>query len=115
MGKVFSVQNLREPSGEPEFYEPGFRTVIEDHLDYLRNLEGTRILRVEPAEAWRWRFNFYGLLKYKKLDERYRWIILRVNGLINPLDFDGTQTHFKIPDGAVMDRLLQTYRLRNKK
>lgn len=115
MGRVFSVQKLREKSGEPEFYEAGFRTLIEDHLDFLRNLESTRLLRVEPGEAWRWRFNFYGLLKYKGIDQRYRWVILRVNGFDHPFQFDGTTTQFKIPDGGAMDKLLQTYRIRNKK
>lgn len=110
----FIVQQLREDSGESLFYDQAFRVVIEDHLSYLKEHKNVTLLKLEPADAWRWRNNFYGLLKDNGIPEYLRWIVLRMNDMVSPMDFDGEQVQFLIPIEGIITRLVGVYRVRSK-
>lgn len=64
--------------------EEEFRTVIEDHLEFLKNNPNNSVITVKPSEAKRYEYDFYNLLRIKAVDHRLHWVVLRMNGRIDP-------------------------------
>ena len=59
--------------------------------------------------------DFYGLLFHLKVPMEYHYAVLRVNGLRNPSDFQGTEDSVVIPDTDIIKRLLNTLKTQIKK
>lgn len=102
---TLSIASLRDSQGDSMFYDEDFRRMIEEHRIYLQNADGTDWRVLEPAEAWRWRFDFYGLLRSMDIPEHLRWIYLRVNNLVSTEDYDGLMTTIMIPSYTAIQSL----------
>lgn len=107
---ALSVRSYREDSGESVYYDADFRRMIEQHRIYLQNAQGYVDRDITPGDAWRWRFDFYGLLQSMGVPEKLRWIYLRVNDYSHPADFDSTRTTIRIPNESAIEKLVALYR-----
>lgn len=107
---TLSVVSLREDPGEDVYYNEDFRRMIEQHRIYLQSADGIDTRVVPDGEAWRWRYDFYGLLNYMDVPEYLRWIYLRVNNMHNPGDFTGLLTTIAIPSFKVIQQLTAIFR-----
>jgi hypothetical protein len=104
------ITNLRESSGDPTFYNSTFRSILEDHRVYLmQESNGSTLLEIPPGDAWRFRFNFYGLLRHMAIPAELRWITMRVNDMANPIEYVGTLTSIKIPHLGTLTSLADTF------
>lgn len=102
---ALSITSLRENQGDSTFYDEDFRRMIEEHRIYLQNAEGTDWRDITAADAWRWRYDFYGLLKYLDIPEHLRWIYLRCNDLMSTEEYDGLRTTIMIPSYTAIQSL----------
>lgn len=92
------------------YYSVGFRQIIEDHLEYLRNNGAIQQLPVNVQDGNMWSGDYYGLLTYLNIPLEMHYITLRVNGMTSPTDYDGSVLQILLPDSDVTDALLQQYR-----
>lgn len=107
---TLSVTSLREDAGDSVYYDENFMRMIEQHRIYLQNVDGTEPRIIPEGEAWRWRYDFYGLLRYLDIPEYLRWITLRVNDLKSPSDYTGLNTSLIIPSFTAIQMLASIYR-----
>ena len=89
---AFTVKNLANPSGDPVYYDPTFRTVIETHLDILASPPMAKNMPITPDKVYQYEGDFYGLLSELGVQPHLHWIFLRVNGMYNPNEF-GMELH----------------------
>lgn len=106
---MFSLVGLRESAGDAIYYDHGFRQLLESHRLYLTTASGVTWKEIPQGEAWRWRYDFYGLLQYLDIPQYLRWIILRCNDLQNPVDYTGLVTTILLPPVNVIANLAAIY------
>lgn len=91
------------------YMEEGFRNLIEDHLESLKLRTDNSTVEVTPAEAYRFEYNFYNLLRNKSVPYHLHWIVLRMNGRISPFDSCKDVRTIIVPDENVISILLNYY------
>lgn len=69
------------------YYDSGFRNVIEYHLDYIMTGDDAEQVPVEPGMRQANNGDLYGLLRDMKIANQYHWIIMRIMGLVSPMDY----------------------------
>jgi len=84
---AFSITTLKNNSGDPMFYELGFRTIIETHLNILKYTNFTMKRSIDGSKVYQYEGDFYGLLAELNVPLEHHWIFLRVNGMFNPNEF----------------------------
>lgn len=111
----FTLNQYAIQSGEAVFYDPKLRRVMETYMGWLRAHPDTRTQPVDAHMAYKYEGDFYGLLSVMDIAPEYHWVVLRVNGLTNPLYFPTEIGQILIPDSGVLRRIVQRFRAQNKK
>ena len=101
------------PDNNQELVE--YRQVIEDHLDYLRDMSRGRIITVTPAIAYKYIGDFHGLLREQNCPDYSLYANTRANGLSVPIDYDGSITAIYVIDNAVLNTLFNKQRTVQRK
>lgn len=104
-------QLLRFPvTEETDIYENvGFRRVVEDHLEWLRNHPENSSLEVTAVIAEKYKGDLAGLLVMNEYHPRYHWTIARINGFACCADNNADLRNLIIPPPGVIDELLENY------
>jgi hypothetical protein len=110
-----SLNNLSVAMDAPDYYSNGFARTIENHLDYLRGLDSTKVITVEPHLAYTYEHDFYGLLHEYSIESKYHWTILRINNMHNPHEYLRTYNVLYIPSDVSIDGLMKRYITNRKK
>lgn len=98
-----------------DYVDEALRTILENHLPRLKKLAENNIIEVTPAEAYKYDYNYYGLLRYKNVDYRIHWLTLRVNDRVNPDASCIEVRQIKVPPIEEVTRLLNYHKsTRNK-
>lgn len=79
------VEQMLQP-GSSMFYDPTFRHILEMHMNQLRTLYAVR-KEVTPDEYYQFEGDFYGFLLYKGKRADEFWLLTRLNGMTNPIQF----------------------------
>lgn len=113
---AFSIVDLRKSSGDPIMYESGFRTVIESHLNILRNSPLLQVETIEGHLIHQFEGDFYGLLSHLNVPVDQHWLYMRVNGMENPNQFgvgklatNGTPYSLLMPPDEAINSLRTLY------
>lgn len=106
---MLSVSNLQTNVGNTNYYSAGFRTLIEDHLSYIRKHNSTRIIQLEAIKELVYRGSFFSLLDYLKISQDLWWIVMRVNGIHNETNYLEPITHLILPDRSLINVLNQRF------
>ncbi len=104
MSLLSSIQGVNPLVSSESYY-----TLIESHLEYLRNHPRNRILEVTPHEADVFMGDLAGLLKEKMIAAGSHYAIIRMNGYASSMAYDGIATHFIIPDDSVLSRIMNSF------
>lgn len=102
------VDNLMVNEGTANYYTDDLRNVMEDFMTIFRTAATTQIMTVEPGDAIRYEYDFYGLLFYLKVPPQYHQTILRVNKMTSPMDYRATMLTFLMPDQGELSMIAQT-------
>jgi len=97
------------PTVEDDYYSAGFMQVIEDHLTYLRTLDGVVVNQLTNTQCVKYQGDFFGLLLDLKIDKRYHYAVMRVNDLFSPADFTGDISQVVVPKLDEIDLLKNIY------
>lgn len=95
--------------GAAVYYDPAFRRVLETHFGLLRNLQDTRVVQIEDNLAYKYENDFYGLLQEKAVPEYLHWVILRVNDMVDPRDYQSSMNQFLYPPHEVVENIRRIY------
>lgn len=104
MSLLSSIQGVNPLASNEPYY-----VLIESHLEYLRNHPRNRILEVTPHEADVYMGDLAGLLKEKMISTNSHYAIIRMNGYVSSMAYDGVATHFIIPDDSVIARITNSF------
>lgn len=108
--KTTSVVNELENAGPDIFYQPGFRKMVEDHLNWLRNHESADVITLNNKDALRYHGDFFGLLSYLEIQSKFHWILMRLNGYDGPREYHYEDTALMIVNDRVMLDLERRFR-----
>lgn len=102
------VNSFLQSPGPDVFYTEEFKKVLEDHIQYLKNHPQTTPLEMTPRDSEKWRWNISGYLT-TIVPPQHVWIIMRINGFISDIDYDGSQMSLLIPPVSALDDIRQRY------
>lgn len=104
----------RIPSEGPGvFYTDDFMTMMEQHIPLLISNENTQVQPIEPALAFQYANDFYGLLLTLGIPFQYHWTMTRCNGYASPLRYEGTKTEIIIPPISEIDQIQKIWSSNN--
>lgn len=103
------VDTLMVGTGEPMYYEQGFRNVLEDHLNFLVTHPQTVARQVDSSLAYRYEYDFYGLLQFYGVPEHLHWLHMRMMNMTNPMQMTRGLTYFLVPNPDIVERLRSNY------
>ncbi len=109
MKNASSLYNSLPTQNTQIIFDDKFRNVMEDHIPALLANGNTIIQSVDPATAYEFSNDFYGLLDSLGVPWYMQWITLRVNGLSDPSDYTSDKTAIIIPPSAFINQLLNLY------
>lgn len=108
------ILNILNKPTSNVYYEQGFRVMLEDHLTYLKDLSTTRKINLESQMAYKYEGDFDGLLTVLNIRPEYHFIIMRLNNMTSPQEFNPDKTMtLLIPDNKEIDRIRATYKTKN--
>lgn len=103
------IDQLMHDPGAPLFYNPDFRRMVETHLVWLRSLSSENRLQIDPAKAYKYTADFYGLLQEEAIQAQHHWITLRLNNYTAPTDYLGDRLEIIVPDLTAVERLVRAF------
>lgn len=110
---ALSITSLVTQREDADFHEIGFKHMLEDHLTYMQKHESVTVFMPDTALRAKYKGDFYGLLKHYQFDDRYHWVIMRLNGLHASDDYTGDEESFIGINGSVVEGLLTRHRTTN--
>lgn len=96
---------LANDSGPAFYYTASWRQVVEDNLTVLRNARDSKQHQVDPMSGYRHEGDFIGYLTSLKIDPRYHYVIMRVNGMKDGSEFNEFSGSLIIPPEDAIERL----------
>lgn len=84
MTQRLSETVTRTPDG---YMNKDFRMTLEYHIPRLKSSLQASIIQIEPALAFQYEGDFYGLLISVGIPRQYHWAVLRSNDMISPTDY----------------------------
>jgi hypothetical protein len=106
---TISLLNKAIADGGSIYYQQAWRNNVEFHLPYLLSDAGTSSFAVTPSDTIKYNFDFYGLLQAYGKPVNLHYIIMRMNNLKSPTDYDGSFSSIVVPSSTTVQRLLAVY------
>lgn len=104
-----SVNRLLVQDDSSTYFDSGFRTVLEDHMTYLRTHADTVAIAVTPMQAYKYEFDMTGLLLELLIPVKMHWTIVRMNHLTSLTQVPADLTQLLIPPEQQLSRIKQAY------
>ncbi len=100
-------RNFLDNPSDLLYYDDRFRRVLEDHRIYIRNNGNVRKVNISPGLAYRFEFNFYGLLRFHGVPQHLWWLIMRLLDpeMTSPDEMSRTLQYYIYPDEAVLTQI----------
>lgn len=87
-----------------------YRIFVESMTGWLRTQSQDRVVSIIPETGYLYRFDLTSFLLDNKVPLEDHWLVMRVNGLTTPQEFDETVTALIVPAQELITRLKQAYR-----
>lgn len=110
------INKLLNP-GPDVYYDPAFRIVFEDHLNFILNNNRTSIMvqTTDENTAARFAGDWRGLMLALSQVPHMAWFQMRINGYSSTSDYDGKQVNIHLLDIAVIEKLVGQFKTQKKK
>ena len=83
--------------------------VLESHIDYLKKSQRTSSFIVDRDIAYIYTGDFYGYLNYRKVQQKFHWIYMRVNGYLSTFDFKPDVDSLILPSSQDLEQIRLSY------
>ena len=87
----------------------GFRQFFESYIQNVIKYTSTRPMAMSPVDAVRFKGDLSGWLLTTNTPYDYHWCIARINGYLDPTQYDGTKLVIMIPSTGLIDNLHNQY------
>ena len=109
-----SLNNLMHNEGPAIYYDKAFRSVLEDHMSYLRSHPSTAVVVIDAGKAYQYANNWNGLLSCYQVAPELRWLTMRMNNRTSETDsLEGVEV-ILVPDRTVVEYIRQSYTSTNR-
>lgn len=96
-------------SSSTSFYNPDFMQVLDSHREYFRTAGNPEYRVIDSESKGRYIGDFYAVLHDMRIAPKYHRIVMQLNGITNPIQYDNQLLQVFIPDFSKIDRLLSIY------
>jgi hypothetical protein len=109
------IDKLFNP-GPEVYYDPEFRNVFEDHLNWLLNTKQSSFTSevVDDNTAGRFAGDWRGLMLAMNKEPYMAWYHMRVNGYSSTTEYPGHQTTIRLISNTEVDKLAAQFRTKKK-
>lgn len=108
---VVKLNQTKDGDGDQLFFDPDFCNSIEYLIPYLILNTGNSTLPLTQGDNLQSKYDFYRILAKKTALQRcYWWITMRINGYIQPTDYQGDRSAIILPDIGYLSSLATSYR-----
>ena len=90
-----------------KYFSKEFLLLMETHLSYFVNRDGLDVKRATPQQTRMYIGDYFGLLSELEIPKKYHPLILRVNNLLSPADYDGEIDYVLVPNLAEVDTMVR--------
>jgi hypothetical protein len=97
------------PDGNSLYYDPNFRYTLEAHIPYLLGLATTRSIVVDPHDAVVYNQDLFGYLLSAGILPCYHYVIMRLNGMFSPNEFNSDTQSLNIPSTTELESIRQSW------
>lgn len=109
------LASLVKPRGDNLYHTEGWRNFIETYMRVLRESEATTPVLIQNEDAFKYEGDFYGLLQNNSVPAEFHWIVMRLNEMTHPGDYEMTRTQLLFPNYEQIRNLMSIYRTASKK
>jgi hypothetical protein len=88
-----------------DYYNPDFRNVLEDHFSLLKTISSTKLVPIDGYLAYRYEFDFYGLMQEQNVPHQLHWLVMRLSGYTSPDQMSADLQSYYLPDPAYVEQL----------
>ncbi len=103
------IYDMTIDSGDDLFYSKSFMDTLETHLDFFRKSTSTRVVSVDAKKTAIYDGDLFGLLNELNVEQRYHWLIMRVNNFYSNYDFGPGITSLLIPSQTEIEIIRSSY------
>ena len=104
-----SINSLVAVSGDSIYYNPSFRRVLQSNYHYIKSSLGANTIPIPANIAYQNEFNFYGVLDAMSIPKCYQWIVMMLNDMSSPNQFNRNVTSFYMPSTNILQIIKNTY------
>lgn len=90
------------------YYSDSFRQELEDHLPLIK--QQAIFTAVDEGTAYRYEYNFYGLLNEFKVEIYNHWLTMRLMDFTNASDWTQDHRGFLLPNYRQIEQILGHWR-----
>jgi hypothetical protein len=108
------IDSLAYAQGPSIYYDDAFRSVLEDHISFLKTHPKTNVVSVQPHDAYKYEGDLYGLFANMNIPAHYHWIVMRTNGFRSPFDGSENMLQILVPSTDVIDKIRQSHSAKRK-
>jgi hypothetical protein len=112
---AMTVLSEMSASGPAFFFTQTWRLLVESHLTWLRARNESDIVVIQPHIGYKYEGDLYGALTECRVPQYLHWIIMRMNGLYSPSDFNGTGVSLMVPTIDTVQQLAAVANTTQKK
>ena len=95
---TMSVVNLLQPNIPKLQFQQDYVFLIDSYLTYLREHYGTNVVEVDPTKARVFYGDFYGFLQSRQISPEHWYLLLRLNKMTHPIQFDENLKQIIVPE-----------------
>jgi hypothetical protein len=103
------IDSLMTDSGPAIYYDTTFMNVLEDFMTYLRTHPTTNIVDIDQMLAYKYEFDFFGLLAQYGIPPNLHWVTLRMNNMTSPNDFAKKAIVLLVPNASTIEAIRQSH------
>lgn len=112
---TMSVMNQMLGPGPQFFYSEEWRLLIETHLSWLRTRTVSDSVVIDHQLAYKYEGDLFGALVEQGIPEYLHYAIMRMNGLVSPVDFPAEPVVLMVPVRETITQLASLAQTRQRK
>lgn len=112
---AMSILEQTVPPGEDSYYTTEWYTVVESHLQWLVQHPETAVVSIDRHDAYKYEGDLAGLLLNMDISVNMHHVVMRMNNMVSPTDFDTEMLYLAIPSASVINEMMNFHQTITKK
>lgn len=113
MQELVELTELIRPQEQPYFTRK-WRRYFDKWIPWLQEQSGSQVHPVQDNMGYIYAGDLEGYLARMGIDDRYHWVVMRMNGMQSFSDFDETRQILVIPNFGLVDQIMANMEIENQ-